>query len=295
LSINTSPFVAKYYEDRGIGCRLFVLNYDTIPLDYPDYVSRGHAERFRRYFSSAMSVADEVICISEATRRSTLDWCAKLGIETNQKRFHVVRLASPLAFNLMAPTPVDELRNKRFVVYCSTIEPRKNHRMLLRVWGRLCERFGRNAVPTLVLVGKWSWRVDGVRQLIRDDRHVADSVRVYPFLPDEQLVWLYANALFSVFPSMVEGWGLAASESLDFETPVLVSDDSALAEATQGLMPVLDRSDARAWEERIAELMLDESALVRLREKIRRDYVRRSPTDMFREISAILDGQMVAR
>jgi glycosyltransferase involved in cell wall biosynthesis len=295
LSINTSPFVARYYADRKIGCRLFILNYDTIPLDYPDFASRGHAERFRRYFSAAMSAADEIICISETTRRSTLDWCARLGIEASRKRLHVVRLASPLAFSPMAPSPVEELKGKRFVVYCSTIEPRKNHQMLLRVWGRLGERLGKSTVPMLVLVGKWGWNVDDVRQLVRDDRHIADSVRVYPFLPDEQLIWLYANALFSVFPSIAEGWGLAASESLDFETPVLVSDDPALAEATQGLMPALDHGDPRLWEERVAELILDEAAVARLRERIRHDYLRRSPADVFRDISAILDGQVAAR
>jgi glycosyltransferase involved in cell wall biosynthesis len=91
-----------------------------------------------------------------------------------------------------------------------------------------------------------------------------------------------------VFPSFVEGWGLAASESLDFGTPVLVSDAPALGEATQGLMPQLDRNDAYAWEQGIADLIFDEGARTQLREKIRREYIRRSPADVFREIAAIL-------
>lgn len=288
LSINTSPFIAKYYAAEDIGCQLLILNYDTIPLDFPDYASRGHAERFRRYFSSAMSLADEVICISEATRRSTADWCARLGIETAGKRFQVVQVASPLAFNAIRSSPIEELRCRRFVLYCSTIEPRKNHQMLLDVWARLYERHGGDTMPLLVLVGKWGWRVDDIRKSLRGSGHIGNSVRVYAFLPDEQLIWLYENALFSVFPSFVEGWGLAASESLDFGTPVLVSDAPALGEATQGLMPQLDRNDAYAWEQGIADLIFDEGARTQLREKIRREYIRRSPADVFREIAAIL-------
>jgi glycosyltransferase involved in cell wall biosynthesis len=288
LSINTSPFIAKYYAVEDIGCQLLILNYDTIPLDYPDYASRGHAERFRRYFSSAMSLADEVICISQATRRSTEDWCARLGIETAGKRLQVVQVASPLAFNAIGSLPIEELRSRRFVLYCSTIEPRKNHQMLFEVWARLCERHGRDTMPLLVLVGKWGWRVDNIKKSLRGSGHIGSSVRVYAFLPDEQLIWLYENALFSVFPSFVEGWGLAASESLDFGTPVLVSDAPALGEATQGLMPKFDRNDAHAWEQGIAELIFDEGARTQLREKIRRHYVRRSPADVFREIAAIL-------
>ncbi|MFK5047932.1 hypothetical protein ACI4CD_29925, partial [Klebsiella pneumoniae] len=60
-------------------------------------------------------------------------------------------LPLPQAFAQQA-IGVPELAQQRYFIVVSTIEPRKNHALLLRVWTRLIERMGVSA-PHLVIVG----------------------------------------------------------------------------------------------------------------------------------------------
>ena len=53
-------------------------------------------------------------------------------------------------------TRTSHLANAAFFIVRGTIEPRKNHLLLLRVWRRLIERFGQDA-PKLVVIGKRGW------------------------------------------------------------------------------------------------------------------------------------------
>jgi glycosyltransferase involved in cell wall biosynthesis len=105
---------------------------------------------------------------------------------------------------------------------------------------------------------------------------------------DDLLAWLYKNALFAVFSSFEEGWGLAASEALEAGTPVLISDIGALREATQGLMPALDPNSPRAWADAIAHYATDSGALAALRAMIALDYKPRSNGQVVSELIALM-------
>jgi glycosyltransferase involved in cell wall biosynthesis len=294
LSISTCQAMYKNYRNPAIHARIFLLIYDTIPLDRPDVVSRNHCERFREAFVFGVSHADDLVCISKATKDSSLGWSSRLGIVLTGKRFHVTPIASPLATVEGPPMQLDELAAKRFVVYCSTLEPRKNHALLLEVWSRLANEYGVDKIPTLVFVGKWAWRDNPIEPMLSRDRQLRSLVRIFSYLPDEQLMWLYKNAEFTVFPSTSEGWGLGATESLDFGTPVVISDIRPLREATQDLMPSAPAHDIEKWQQTIARMILDTDALARLRAEIRGKYSRRSPDNVVAQIATIMSSDGAA-
>jgi glycosyltransferase involved in cell wall biosynthesis len=281
LSMNTCSALYRHYAEETCRCRLLVLVYDTTPLDYPDFAAEGHAERFASYFRFGVTVASDILCISAATCESVRKWCAKLGIETSKKRFHVVPLASSLSDERVQAAPIPELADVPYVLYCATLEPRKNHLVLLRAWSRLVEKRGRTAMPMLVLVGRWGWRIEATRQILAGDPNLAGTVKIFSFLPDRQLKWLYERALFTVFPSVAEGWGLGATESLDLGTPVLISDIAALQEASQRLMPALLPDDEPGWRDGIDRLISEPELRQSLRKAIAEKYLRRSFRDVF--------------
>jgi glycosyltransferase involved in cell wall biosynthesis len=161
--------------------------------------------------------------------------------------------------------PVADLDGRPFVVYCSTIEIRKNHQLLLNVWDRLQHEISADRLPLLVFVGRWGWHTEIVRLLIERNWRLRRHVRVLDRVSDAELIWLYRNARFTVFPSYAEGFGLAAAESLSFGTPVVVSDCPALVEATEGLMPAHDPQDFAAWCADIRSLATDDARLGELR------------------------------
>jgi glycosyltransferase involved in cell wall biosynthesis len=164
-------------------------------------------------------------------------------------------------------TPVSELLDRRFVVFCSTIETRKNHALLLNLWERLRQEVDPDTLPILVFVGSWGWGTEAVRLLSERNWRLRNHLRILNEVSDAELIWLYRNARFTVFPSLAEGFGLAAAESLSFGTPVVVSNCPALLEATEELMPAYDPYDFPGWLAEMRRLILDEEYLASLRSK----------------------------
>src|SRR5437660_8728124 len=87
----------------------------------------------------------------------------------------------------------------RYVLFVSTIEVRKNHRLLVRVWQRLLERHGANLVPNLVFVGKVGWLVDGLLADLEASGYLNGKVILLPSLSDAELQQTYRSCLFTVF------------------------------------------------------------------------------------------------
>src|SRR5205807_8834068 len=94
----------------------------------------------------------------------------------------------------------------RYVLYVSTIELRKNHRLLVRVWQRLLERHGANLVPNLIFAGKIGWLVEDLLADLEASNYLNGKIILLRSLSDAQLQQAYRSCLFTVFPSLCEGW-----------------------------------------------------------------------------------------
>jgi glycosyltransferase involved in cell wall biosynthesis len=242
--------------------------YDTIPVDFPQFVPHA-SHLYHRHFVEVAQVADVLYAIS--------DYSASRFTETILKPNLIDKTISSCGLpdflsqceGAKSPKPIASLTRSKFVVYCSTIEVRKNHLMLINIWDRLLRTYPANQVPKLVLVGKWGWAFEAVKNQIEQNPILRNHVVVLSNLPDASLIWLYQHAQFTVFPSFSEGWGLAVTESLNWGTPVILSDAPALNEAAQGLMPRLEPLDFNAWLHTIEELVTSPDALTALREKAR--------------------------
>ncbi len=152
-----------------------------------------------------------------------------------------------------------------FILFCSTIEVRKNHLLLLRVWDRLRRKLPEAELPRLVFVGRWGWGVEPVRIWLRRDWRLAPHLLVLEGVADDTLALLYRRALFTVFPSFAEGFGMPVAESLACGTPVVTGTHPALREASEGLMPMIDPDDLAAWEDEILGLITAPERLAALR------------------------------
>ena len=62
---------------------------------------------------------------------------------------------------------------------------------------------------------------------------------------------LYDRCLYTVYPSLYEGWGLPVHESFEFGKFCLCSNGGSLPEAGGDLAEYLDPWDLNAWVERI--------------------------------------------
>src|SRR5437660_11261798 len=128
----------------------------------------------------------------------------------------------------------------RYVLYVSTIEHRKNHRLLVRVWQRLLERHGANLVPNLIFAGKIGWLVEDLLADLEASNYLNGKIILLRSLSDAQLHEAYSSCLFTVFPSLCEGWGCPVAESLAHGKFCVASNHTAIPEAGGNLIDYFD-------------------------------------------------------
>jgi glycosyltransferase involved in cell wall biosynthesis len=227
---------------RDLGVRIAVLVYDIIPLTHPRWVSAGLVKKFERWLRGVLRNADLVLTISEHSRATLL--CVAADRRTTMPATEILRLGTgfrPLdaahagATNIALPA--------RFVLYVSTIEIRKNHALLLRVWRGLIAKHGADAVPKLVFVGRRGWLVDDLVAELSAQGPLRGNILVLPGLSDAELATAYRRCLFTVFPSLMEGWGLPVSEGLEHGKLCVASNRGALPEVGGDLVDYFDPDD----------------------------------------------------
>jgi glycosyltransferase involved in cell wall biosynthesis len=118
-----------------------------------------------------------------------------------------------------------------YVLFVSTMEARKNHAMLFKIWRRLMSELPSARVPILVFAGRVGWLVSDLIQQLENTDWLDGKIRLIRDPTDAELAALYEGCQFTVFPSLFEGWGLPVSESLGRGRPCLTSDRTALRES----------------------------------------------------------------
>ena len=111
----------------------------------------------------------------------------------------------------------------RISVICSTIEPRKNHLLLLEVWRELVRRDG-PGTPKLVLVGGRGWKFEAVAALLDRSPALRGHVVEASGLTTPSLKRLLDGARALLMPSFAEGYGLPVVEAQIAGVPVIASD-----------------------------------------------------------------------
>ncbi|CAN5189855.1 hypothetical protein BH10PSE11_BH10PSE11_08000 [soil metagenome] len=234
---------------RKSGFRLAALCYDVIPLLFPHFYPAEDVLRFRLYWEQIFGSADLVVVNARCTERDIKNYCESIGIRVPP----IVSI--PLgcdAFVEQGQTQQlrSELEPERYALYVSTIEPRKNHALLMRVWKRLLADgvVGSNTFK-LVFVGRRGWLTDDLQAEIGAGAGFADTLLHIESADDEELSSLYANAAFCLYPSRYEGFGLPVVEAYSRGKAVIVSNGGALAELTCD--GGLDPDDDDAWYQQI--------------------------------------------
>lgn len=215
-----------------------VLIHDLIPLTHPEYCREDRIEPFRQRMSHTAEFADLVICNSQ----STADSLAAFGIETPSVTAHLGLAPLPepqeLPFALDPSTP-------RFICL-GTIEPRKNHALLLDLWHTLPE-----PRPHLHIVGRRGWCSPDF--FARLDAHALMGKAIFEHenLSDGQLTTLLTGARALLFPTLAEGYGYPPLEAQRLSVLPICSDLQVLREVTGECAVYLDPQDAYSWLETI--------------------------------------------
>jgi glycosyltransferase involved in cell wall biosynthesis len=253
--LNVSQFplwIARYFswlkERPDVKAVFFI--HDLLPIETPEYFRKAEYERHVRRlinlarFGSGAIVTTEVV---KAALKRHLESLDRTGMP-------ILVAPAPVAPIFWQRDPVDPaLANNPYFVTCGTIEPRKNHLMLLHVWRELVRRDGATA-PKLVLIGSRGWENENAVDLLQRCPTIGDHVIEVAGLSTPGLKRLLDGARALLMPSFAEGYGLPVAEALAALVPVIASDIPAFRETGGGRITAVSPIDGEGWLETIRAL-----------------------------------------
>jgi glycosyltransferase involved in cell wall biosynthesis len=220
------------------GLRYAALVHDCGPLVVPEHNDPATVADFARWFAGLGAHADLLLTVSEATRKDVERLRTALLPGLPAPPVAVLRPdAAPTRPPAAArPHPgVAALAGRPYALFVGTLESRKNHLFVLNAWLALIRRHGAAKLPLLVLAGRPGYQSEPVLALLRNAPALREGVRLLSDVPDTALAGLYEGALFTLYNSFHEGWGLPVTEALAYGRPVLAPDHTGLLEAGLGL------------------------------------------------------------
>ncbi len=230
-----------------------VLTVDDITyLKHPEYFSRS-GRRINDYFYKKLlpvniKRADSIIAISQFTKDDIIEY---FGIE--KKKIHVVHLGNdaPSLINEMdlnAQLKKFGLKKSRYIYFpVGTIEPRKNISSTMEAFLKAVE----DPIITLVMSG-----IGKMQDIERISMH--RNVKLVYWKKEIEKNALYQGALFVVYPSLYEGFGLPVVEAMGNRKAVLTSNTTALKEIAEGYAHTVNPHCLEEIEYGFTRLMEDE-------------------------------------
>jgi len=207
--------------------------HDLAFLRFPDTVQRETLDNLHHHLPRAVVAAAAIIAVSQATAE---DLATLLGV--SRRRIHVIHEGVDPSF-LAAPHPPRTPLPERYLLFVSTLEPRKNILGLLEGFARAVAG---GYEGDLVLVGRWGWKTEAARAALAASpaRH---RIHHLDYLKREELNAVLRAAEALVFPSLLEGFGLPVVEAMAVGVPVITSNVSSLPEVGGDAVLYVDPRD----------------------------------------------------
>ena len=258
---------------RAIDAELHVVVHDLIHLLFPQWAPREEALKSSSAHEAILAGADRVLVYSDSTARDIADVAERRGIQIRDIRRMALgtTVAPEIGDPGRASLGLESLTDRPFVLYVSSVAARKNHLFISQVWTRLAAELG-SRLPRLIFVGRAPADQEAMMERLGRDPALADHLVHVSGANDAQLAWLYQHCLFTVFPSLYEGWGLPVAESLAAGKVCLASNASSIPEVGLGATPVLDPLDIRAWCETVRTLVVEPAAFAAAERNVRETY-----------------------
>jgi glycosyltransferase involved in cell wall biosynthesis len=265
--------------------------YDLIPVNHSYWFSQELTSLWSEKLGDLLRLADYVFAISQFTANEVRKFASnnKMPIRS----ITTVRLGDPTFIRASSAAHQGKVNGgadpqyggANFVLMVSSIEIRKNQKFLLPIWSRLIRELGRQATPDLLLIGKNANRSREFLSLLDDSPELKGKVVVLKRVRDDELAWYYRRALFTVFPSLAEGWGFPVAESLSFGKVCVSSDVDSIPEVGGDLVCYFAVNDLNGAYNLIKGLIVNPAERARLESVIANEY---RPTEWATAANAIL-------
>lgn len=247
------------------GITLVAIFYDAIPVLHPELCPDPLVRDNHGAYMRALAACDVVLPISGFSGRCLAEYWAGQGLAGGP--ILPVALPGELAGLPRGRNLADSDQGGTRILCVSTLEPRKNHAVLLAACRLLDERFP-GLDWSLTLVGNRYAGAFDIADAVEEAARKDPRIEWRGVVTDGELIDMYQRATFTVYPSLVEGFGLPVLESLWAGRPCVCRDQGVMAElAAGGGCLTVDVTDPAALCEAMGRLATDHDLRRRLADK----------------------------
>lgn len=237
-------FAANYFLPRlhaAVAKRRVITIHDLTYKRFPELLQKETLENLERQMMREIATADAIVCVSESTRRELLHY-----YQVDPSRAFAIHsgLGTPATSEPFEGLP------ERYILFVSTIEPRKDLGTLVDAYERLRDRGAYDG--SLVVVGKVGWKAQDLVPRLR-----GRGIVHFDYVPAPQLATIYERAEAFVFPSIYEGFGFPLLEAMARGVPSIAARSSSLPEIGGDAALYFEPQDVDALVSQLARVLGD--------------------------------------
>lgn len=260
----------NYVIPFGVKGKKVVTIHDMAFREYPETVRARTMVMLKRNLKRSIKRADAIVAVSEFTKKELLKYYDVLpekvvvvpnGVDTAQ--YH----------SNYSTKEIERAKEKyniegKYFLYLGTLEPRKNLCGLLRAYKIFYDKRKEAGedIPKLVLAGGKGWMYDDIF-CTAEEVCLGEDIIFTGYVDEEDKAPLMSGASVFCFPSFYEGFGMPALEAMACGTPVLTSNNSSLAEVTEGAAVQVAPDDLAGMAKAMEQLWKDKGLCEELVEK----------------------------
>ena len=222
---------------------VMTLVYDVLPIQFPHFFHQETLWHYITWFSAVLEYSDFIIVNSNATKHRIEEFSQNRKIP--QKNIIVVPLGADFK-DKSSEEEISELVREAakspFLMMLGTIEPRKNHVLLLDAFDEILH----NSPINIVIAGRIGWNVDEIVKRIKSHPDLGKRAFFLEYPNDAEVAYLYEQAYGLVFASFGEGFGLPIVEAMYHKKLIFASDIEVFREIGEDRCLYFDPHDPKS-------------------------------------------------
>jgi glycosyltransferase involved in cell wall biosynthesis len=205
---------------------IYVIIYDLIPILNPDIVFDFQKKHLVEWIHYVLKFSSKCLCISQSVANDLISYYRQIGF-VREKPLEIYTIHLGFDIPELNGGVRDDLRN--FVgqamtfLTVGTVEPRKNHLLLLNSVKQVLKKNPERKIQLLIL-GRDGWLNDDFKRVYESDDMIKDNILWVKDASDDEVQWAYRNCAALVYPTKNEGFGLPLVEAARFSLPIICSD-----------------------------------------------------------------------
>jgi len=201
---------------------------------------------YKYFVRRSLNNADVIIADSFSTKKDILKFYKRI----NENKIKVIHLGINGVF-LKTKENKKRLIDENYIFSLTTHPKRKNINSVLRAIADNESLRDYKYVIAGIIVGDQKREL---KELVRK-LNLEEQVVLFGKATEDELVNLYQNAAFFIYPSFYEGFGLPVLEAMSCKCPVITSNNSSLVEVTLDDEWLVDPKDLKSIEDKMIRMV----------------------------------------